>query len=68
MAEFQELKVAMTLSMDELRELVGLLNYAGDKLEELGLPVPAVVGEISTMYFQLEEQLEETDFADFKPE
>lgn len=68
MAEFGELKVSVTLSLNELRDIVSLLNFAQEGLLQLGLDVPAVSGELSEMYFQTMEQLEGTDFADFSSE
>jgi len=67
MAEFGEMKVSLTLSIDELAELTALLHVA-----EASFPEghhPTLIDEISDMFFQLMESLQQDGvLGDFEPE
>lgn len=68
MIDASELNVQITLSIGELRNLVGLINLAAEVLEGGEQEVPAVVGEVSGLYFELMQQLKDGYLADFQPE
>lgn len=68
MIDASELNVQITLSIGELRNLVGLINLAANLLDENEQEVPAVVGEVSGLYFELMQQLKDGYLADFQPE
>lgn len=66
MADFSELQVQVTLTIGELRDLVALSNLAGEALSEG--QVPGIVEEISSMYFQIMENLTTDGFlGEFQP-
>ena len=71
MADVSDLKVQVTITLGELRTLVGLINLANDVLES-GTPdkekAEPLVGELSGLYFELMENLREGIFEDFDPE
>lgn len=66
MAELSELKVQLTLSLDELDTVVALLNVAGEHIPEADRP--DIIDELSAMYFQTMEQLSDGNLGDFEPE
>lgn len=66
MAELSELKVQLTLSLEELDQVVALLNVAGECIPEADRP--EIIDELSTMYFQTMEQLNDGNLGDFEPE
>lgn len=68
MAEFSELEVQVTLTVKELRDLVALANLATDAILAAEQEIPAIVDEISGMYFELMENLKDGILGDFKPE
>lgn len=71
MADVSDLKVQLTITLGELRTLVGLINLANDHLPD-GTPdkekAEPLVGEVSGLYFELMENLREGIFEDFDPE
>jgi len=68
MIDASELNVQVTLSIGELRSLVGLINLAAEVLEKGSQDVPPVVGEVSGLYFELMESLKDGYLGDFAPE
>lgn len=66
MADLSELKVQLTLSLEELDQVVALLNVAGECIPEADRP--DIIDELSTMYFQTMEQLNDGNLGDFEPE
>ena len=69
MAEISELQVQITLTIAELRDVVGLVNVATDAVLAAGEEVPDIVEEISVMYFDLMESLtQDGGLGDFQPE
>lgn len=66
MPEASDLQVQITLTIGELRDLVALINLASESLGEEDSP--AVVGEVSGLYFELMENLRDGILGDFKPE
>lgn len=69
MADFSELQIQVILTISEMRDLVALVNLATDAVLAAGEEVPAIVGEISGMYFELMESLsEDGDLGAFQPE
>lgn len=67
MADLSDLKVQLTISLGELRTLVGLVNFAREHLNPEA-EVEALVDEVSGMYFELMENLKDGIFDDFEPE
>jgi hypothetical protein len=65
-ADLSELKVQLTLSLDELEQVVGLLHVAGECIPPDDRP--DIIEELSTMYFQMMEQLNDGNLGDFEPE
>jgi hypothetical protein len=65
-ADLSELKVQLTLSLEELDQVVALLNVAGECIPEADRP--DIIDELSTMYFQTMEQLNDGNLGDFEPE
>lgn len=49
----QEPNVQLTMTMDDLHELVGLVTLAAMALRATDTKVPAVVDQISDLYFAL---------------
>lgn len=67
MPDFSELQVQMTLTIGEMRDLVALVNLAAEHLPEDQLP--AMVTDISEMYFELMQSLTEDGvLGAFQPE
>lgn len=66
MADLSGLKVQLTLSLEELDQVVALLNVAGECIPEADRP--DIIDELSTMYFQTMEQLNDGNLGDFEPE
>lgn len=67
MADISELKVEVTLTIGELRDLVALVNVATDAVLASEQQVPDIVEEISTMYFELTENMKDGTFGAFGP-
>lgn len=71
MADVSDLKVQLTITLGELRTLVGLINLANEQLLD-GTPdkekAEPLVSEVSGLYFELMENLREGIFEDFDPE
>jgi hypothetical protein len=65
-AELSELKVQITLTVTDLRDLVALMNLAAEHLPED--EVPELVDDISEQYFDLMENLDGGFLGDFEPE
>jgi hypothetical protein len=57
--------VVITLSLDELADVVGLLLFAAENLE--GDSIPAVVDDLATAYSQLMEDIQDAVSAGFEP-
>lgn len=68
MIDASELKVQITLTIGELRTLVALINLAAETLEEEQEEVPEVVGDVSGLYFELMENLQDGYLGDFEPQ
>lgn len=68
MADLSDLKVQLTLSLTELEQVVALLNFADENMQKAGFEPNALVGELSTMYFDTMEQLNDGNLGDFEPE
>ena len=66
MADLSGLKVQLTLSLDELEQVVGLLHVAAECIPEDDRP--EIIDELGTMYFQMMEQLSDGNLGDFEPE
>ena len=67
MADLSDLKVQLTLTLGEMRTLVGLLNFAREQLEPEA-EVETLIDDVSGMYFELMENLKDGIFDDFEPE
>lgn len=68
MADISELKVQLTLTISELRDLVALVNLATDAILAAEQEVPAVVDDVSGLYFELMEELKDGIYGRFQPE
>ena len=68
MADLSGLKVQLTLSLEELKQVVALLNFADENMQKAGFEPSVLVGELSDMYFQTMEQLSDGNLGDFEPE
>lgn len=69
MADLSELKVQMTLTLGEMKDLVTLLAFADEELIKAGQEHSELVEEIATMYFNTMEQLNDDGFLEgFDPE
>jgi predicted DNA-binding ArsR family transcriptional regulator len=66
-ADFSELTIQITLTVAEMRDLVALVNLATDAVLAAEQKVPDIVEEISTMYFELMENLKDGFLGDFQP-
>lgn len=66
MASISDLKATLTLTLDELKELVALLNLARESFPDGHHP--ELIDEVSDMYFELMEQLDDGIFEGFEPE
>jgi hypothetical protein len=66
-AEFSELEVQVTLTVNELRDLVAMVNLAAEVLPE-DEAIPDIVDEVSRLYFELMENLKDGILGDFQPE
>jgi len=68
-ADFSELQIQIVLTIGEMRDLVALVNLATDAVLANDEQIPDIVEEISTMYFQLMENLTTDGFlGEFQPE
>jgi hypothetical protein len=65
-AEVSGLKASITLTLDELGDVVILLNWAADQLA--GETIPQVVEDLSAGYLELMEELEGGRLEGFEPE
>lgn len=69
MADLSELKVQLTLSLVEMRDLVALLNLANETMQASGMEPSPLVEEFSTMYFDTVDQVGGDGYlAGFEPE
>lgn len=66
MADLSEVKVQITLTIGEMKNLVGLINLAAEALPEGD--VPEVVDEVSGLYFELMENIKDGFLGEFEPE
>jgi hypothetical protein len=68
-AEYSDLKIQVTLTIAELRDLVALINLATDAVLAAEQKVPDIVEDLSRMYFELVEDLRQDGiFGNFQPE
>ena len=68
MPDISDLKVQVTVTLGELRTLVGLINFAREQLNPKEDDIENLVDEVSGLYFELMENLREGIFEDFEPE
>lgn len=67
--DFSELTVQVTLTINEMRKLVQYINLANEILMESGAEPEPVVEEVSGLYFQLMDSLQEDGhLGEFTPE
>jgi hypothetical protein len=67
--DFSELTVQVTLSISEMRKLVEYINVANEVLMSNGVGAEPVVEEVSGLYFQLMQNLQEDGhLGQFTPE
>lgn len=66
MAELSDLRVQITLTVSELQNLVAVANMAAEILPED--ECPAIVADLSEMYFELMENLRDGFLGEFEPE
>ena len=67
--DVSELQVQITLTIGEMRTLVGLINVAAQVLEDGEQEVPEVVDEVSGLYFELMKNIREDGYlGEFAPE
>lgn len=67
--DFSELTVQVTLTIGELREVVSVLNLGSEFLQRNELEPPVVIEDVTRMYFELMQNLEEDGyFGEFAPE
>ena len=67
--DVSELQVQITLTIGEMRTLVGLINVAAQVLEDGEQEVPEVVDEVSGLYFELMKNIREDGYlGEFTPE
>lgn len=66
MADISELQVQVTLTIAELQQLVALINLASESLP--GDDLPPVIAEVSGLYFELMENLQDGILGRFQPE
>lgn len=57
MPDIGEMKVELRLTIAELRQLVGLINLATDELTDE--EIPEIVDDVTGLYFELMENLEQ---------
>jgi hypothetical protein len=68
-ADVSDLKVQLTLTLGEMRTLVGLINFAEERLGgDVDDATATLVEEVSGMYFELMENLKDGRFDDFELE
>jgi hypothetical protein len=58
MPDVSELKVELRLTVAELRQLVGLINLGTELLEDTD-DIPEIVDDVTGLYFELMENLEQ---------
>lgn len=69
MADLSELKIQLTLTLGEMRRLVALLAVADEALADTKDDATLeLIDDVSGMYFELMENLEDGRFDDFEPE
>ena len=68
MVEFSELQVQVTLTVEELHDLVAMVNLGAEHPALADATVPGVVAEVSRLYFELVENLKDGILGDFEPE
>lgn len=68
MADISDVKVQITLTIGELKSLVGMINHAAESFNNHGFDVPEVVDEVSGLYFELMENIKDGMLGDFAPE
>jgi len=67
--DVSELQVQITLTIGEMRTLVGLINVAAQVLEDGEQEVPEVVDDVSGLYFELMKNIREDGYlGEFTPE
>lgn len=69
MADLGGVKVQLTLTIEEMRDLVALTALARELLEEDGDEVPEIADDVAGLYFELMENIEYGGtLGDFEPE
>lgn len=68
MADVSDVKVQITLTIGELKTLVGMVNHAAESFNNHGFDVPEIVDEVSGLYFDLMENLANGYLGEFEPE
>ena len=69
MADLGGVKVQLTLTIQEMRDLVALTSLARDLLEDQGEEVPEIAEDVAGLYFELMENIEYGGtLGDFEPE
>ena len=66
MADLSDLKIQITLTIQDLADLVALMNLAAENLPED--EIPELVTDISEQYFDLMENLKDGILGEFEPE
>jgi hypothetical protein len=67
-ADLSELKIQVTLTIGEMRNLVAMTNMAREVLEAEGAEVPEIADEVTGLYFELMESLKDGYLGEFEPE
>ena len=69
MADLGGVKVQLTLTIQEMRDLVALTSLGRDLLEDQGEEVPQIAEDVVGLYFELMENIEYGGtLGDFEPE
>lgn len=68
MIQFSDLQIQVTLTVEELYELVAMVNLGAEHPSLAEAEVPGIVAEISRLYFELVENLKDGILGDFEPE
>lgn len=69
MADISDLKVQVTLTIGELKQIIALMNFAHERLAgDVDEATEVLVDEVSGLYFQLMENLNNGYLGEFDPE
>lgn len=66
MADFSEMQIQITLTVGEMKDLVALVNLAGEVLPED--QHPPIIEEVTTTYFELMQNIQDGYLGVFQPE